>query len=280
VTAEPGEAFPVKVDAEAPARLVHVRGGVGNTDIYVFDPETDDATCVACRSCDEAEPAWSPDGEYVVFQSNCEGSYDIWTVDRYGGTLERLTRTSGADEREPDWSPDGRRIVYRSSPTDVGRNEDGELWVMNSDGSNQRRLNLEGRSPVWSPDGTKLVLMSDRDGSWEVYVYEFDDARLQRMTSCTPNCRWPAWSPDGQSVIYHATSGPGSVTADTLWIMPLAGGRARQLATGSHPGRPSWSSDGIVVFNSDYGIEAITDSGESRRTLIRGEENWAPIWSK
>ncbi|MGC9349920.1 MAG: protein kinase domain-containing protein [Anaerolineae bacterium] len=261
-------------------QLVYVRGNVGGTDIYVIDPKTGISICVACRPCDEAEPGWSPTGEYIVFQSDCEGSYDLWTVDRQGGSLRRLTRTPGVDEREPDWSPDGRRIVYRSSPTNVGRNEDGELRLIDSDGSNGTGLGIQGRSPVWSPDGTKLVFMSERDGSWEIYVYDFGTKQTRRMTNCTPNCRWPAWSPDGRMVIYHSTSALGSVTAETLWTLALDGGGPRQLITGLHPGRPSWSRDGLVAFNSDNGIELITAQGQDRLTLVRGEENWAPIWSK
>jgi TolB protein len=122
--------------------------------------------------------------------------------------------------------------------------------------------------------------MSERDGSWEIYVYDFGTDQTRKMTNCTPNCRWPAWSPDGRTVIYHSTSGPGSVTAETLWMLPLDGGVPRQLITGLHPGRPTWSRDGLIAFNSDNGIELVTAQGQDRRTLVRGAENWAPVWSK
>ena len=216
----------------------------------------------------------------LAYQSNCEGSYDIWVVGAPGNAPQRLTRTADVDEREPDWSPDGTQIVYRSSPLDVARNEDGELRLISRDGSAGAGLGIQGRSPVWSPDGSRLVFMSQRDGSWQIYAYEFGSRQTHKITACTANCRWPAWSPDGTAVIYHATTGPGSVTADAIWSTPLSGGGGIQVVSGMHAGRPSWSSEGSIVFNSDNGIEVVTAQGQGRRTLIGGDANWAPVWSR
>ncbi|MGC9357927.1 MAG: protein kinase domain-containing protein [Anaerolineae bacterium] len=274
------EDTPTTPPTTVPPRLTYVSGNVGNTDVYVADADGRNRICVACQSCDEAEPAWSPDGRYVIFQSDCAGSYDIWWVESQGGTPQRLTRTADVDEREPDWSPTGSQIVYRVNGVGSGRNEDGTLHLMNSDGSNVRSLNVSGRSPVWSPDGAMLVFMSERDGSWEIYTYSLNNGSTQKVTQCTANCRWPAWSPDGRSVIYHTTTGPGSVTADSIWIAPLYGGNTYMLTHLQHPGRPSWSESGFIAFNSDQGIEIVTENGDNRRTLISSDQNWAPIWSK
>ena len=263
-----------------PLRLAYVKGNVGNTDIYVADANGRNAVCVACRSCDEAEPAWSPDGNWIVYQSSCEGSYDIWKVSSAGGTQVRLTTSAATDEREPNWSPSGQHIAYRSNATNVDRNADGTLYVMRADGTGAYSVAGQGRAPVFSPSGTQLAFMSQRTGSWQIYVYDFQSDTITQMTQCGANCRWPAWSPDGEYLIYHSTTGPGSVTADTIWRLSIYGGAPVQVVTGSHAGRPTWSSEGWIAFNSDNGIEVVNRDGAQRRTLIASDQHWAPVWSK
>lgn len=259
--------------------LLYVRGNVGATDIYVANAEGHWASCVACKTCDEAEPAWSPDARHIVYQSDCSGNYDIWRVERTGGNATQLTRTSAYDEREPNWSPDGQLLVYRRNAAGAGRNADGDLWVMDSSGSNARSLGLSGRAPVWSPDGERIAFMSERGGGWDIYVYTVQTRATSALTRCTPNCRWPAWSPAGDYLVFHSTTGASSTTAETIWTLPLDGGDARQIVTGAHAGRPSWSNSGWIAFNSDNGIESISAQGTGRRVLISGDEHWAPRWS-
>jgi len=252
---------------------------VGDTDIYVVGADGSGRICVACNACDQAEPAWSPDGNAIVYQANCSGSYDIWVVSSSGGSSRQLTRTSNQDEREPDWFPDGSQIVYRVNVVGSDRNAEGDLWVLNGDGSGAHNLGVRGRSPVWSPDGRRLVFMSER-GGWEIYVYDFQTGMVTRLTDCSANCRWPAWSPDGRYVAYHSTTSATSTDADIIWYVSVSGGNPVQLLSGDHAGRPSWSAHSLIAFNSDRGIETVRADGSGRQTLISGDQNWAPVWSE
>jgi hypothetical protein len=261
-------------------RIAYVSGSVGDTDIYVADADGTNRRCVACRSCDESEPGWSVDGLYVVYQSDCGGSYDIWYVGSHGGDATRLTYTAHIDEREPDWSPDGSQIVYRASSSNSDRNEDGELRLMNHTGQGDRSLGLRGRSPVWSPTGQSIVFMSERSGSWEIYLYDLQGDTVRQLTNCSANCRWPAWSPDGEHIIYHTTTGAGSTIADTIWKMSVSERSVTEVVSGSHAGRPSWSASAFIAFNSDRGIEVIGEDGRGRKTLIHDDSHWAPVWSE
>ena len=89
---------------------------------------------------------------------------DVWTIDAHGTDLTRLTH-SPAFEFDPSWSPDGTQIAFRSE-----RSGEPEIWVMNADGTGQRRL-AAGLSPAWSPEGDHIVLSArslhvmDSDGS-------------------------------------------------------------------------------------------------------------------
>lgn len=72
----------------------------------------------------------------------------------------------------PAWSPDGKRISFTSF-----RDGDGEIYVMNTDGSNITQLTNNSAldwSPAWSPDGSKIAFASNRDGDGGIYVMDVD----------------------------------------------------------------------------------------------------------
>lgn len=262
-----------------PLRLAFVRGTIGLSDIYVADDKGSGAYCVACNSCDEAEPAWSPDGQYLVYQSNCGGSYDIWMVSVYGDNPIRLTMTDDADEREPAWSPDGSRIVFKSNPKDENRNEDGDLWTIDSNGNNWAWLGTTGRGPAYSPDGKKLAFMSKRTGLWQIFTLDFATNVISQITNCSVNCRWPSWSPDGQFIAYNVTLS-ASTDPDGIWYTPVAGGSPVEVVKGGSAGRPSWSNSGWLAFNSPEGIEIVQVDGSKRQILVGISDAWAPCWSR
>lgn len=188
--------------------------------------------------------------------------------------------TAQIDEQEPDVSHDGRYIAFRVSGVGDDRNSDGDIWIMQADGQDLQRLGIRGRSPVWSPDDTTLAFMSERSGNWDIYTYNLSSGQERQITQCTVNCRWPAWSPDGGAVLYHTTTGRNSVSADALWYAPVTGGNPIPITSGFGSGRGSWSSEALIVFNSDNGVEYARVDGGSRTVLIAGGENWAPIWSR
>jgi dipeptidyl aminopeptidase/acylaminoacyl peptidase len=82
----------------------------------------------------------------IVFDNH----QDVWTMNADGTDLTRLTHSPGFDF-DPSWSPDGTQIAYRHE-----RNDEAEIWLMNPDGSGQRRL-ARGIAPAWSPDGSMIA---------------------------------------------------------------------------------------------------------------------------
>jgi TolB protein len=115
---------------------------------------------------EDEQPDWSPDGTWIAFTRVHEphmgttGSttdrHDIYVIRADGTGLQRLTRLS-AINISPSWSPDGKRIVFASSRAHAGERggEDvTDIYVMNADGTQQRRLTrfpLFQGSPDWRP---------------------------------------------------------------------------------------------------------------------------------
>jgi dipeptidyl aminopeptidase/acylaminoacyl peptidase len=102
-------------------------------------------------------PAWSPDGKRIAFTKSeypcvdpCENG-EIFTVNVDGTDLRRLTQTTEALDNAPAWSPDGTEIAFMSRAVREDVWEDYELFVMDANGSNVRRLTTNDTHDV-EPD--------------------------------------------------------------------------------------------------------------------------------
>src|SRR4051812_16617960 len=126
----------------------------------------------------------------IVFDSDHDGASDIYSVNRDGTGIARLT-TSKAYESEASWSPGGRRIAYIRS---------GALWVMNADGSDQHRISHfkpSLRDPAWSPNGRRILFATDDGDNGDLWTIKPDGSRAKQLTNTRgPDEFLPSWSPD------------------------------------------------------------------------------------
>lgn len=93
---------------------------------------------------------WSPDGKHMLFMSGVFGftPVDLYVFDLDTEQRTRLTSGAGYDTHG-DWTQDGRRIVFTSF-----RHGNGEIYMIDADGSNERRLTFHPASdfaPDWRP---------------------------------------------------------------------------------------------------------------------------------
>jgi hypothetical protein len=148
----------------------------GNREIYTMDREGNAVRRLTESPAAEENPAWSPAWTHLAFQSDRHGNWDIFTMradcdsvaTEVGGGCDLVQLTDDpADDLLPAWSPDGRSIAFVST-----RDGNPEIYVMDSDGQNQRRLTFSPTGdwrPAWLPDSTHLVFVSDRGGNNDIY---------------------------------------------------------------------------------------------------------------
>jgi Tol biopolymer transport system component len=96
----------------------------------------------------QVEPAWSPDGEWIVYRSIRDDNHEIYIV-KPDGTSDTNLTNSPATDLEPTWSPDGEWIVFGSN-----RTGDFDLYIMRPDGSDLGRITTavgKDSDPAWGP---------------------------------------------------------------------------------------------------------------------------------
>lgn len=172
----------------------------GRFKIYVMSADGTGVRLVAPRRSGGGgsyTPAWSPDGGRIVFSSAAAtpNNVEIYAVHSDGTQLRRLTFTKGdvdtlGDDSWPTWSPDGKRIAFSSN-----RTGDGEVWIMNADGTRRRRIagvaKRDDWAPAFSPDGSQIAFHSlDAVGVARLYIVRPDGSGL---TSLGVRGEEPTW---------------------------------------------------------------------------------------
>lgn len=150
-------------------------------DIFVMNVDGTQQVQLTDGSANELEPAWSPDGEKIVFISDRNGSdFDIYVMNIDGSNVTQLTDDS-ANEFGPAWSPDGTQIVFNSD-----RNGNVQLFMISISGSNLVQLTKDTSNSAyadWSSDGKRLVFESDRGtGYANIYVMNADGSNIIQLT--------------------------------------------------------------------------------------------------
>ena len=198
-------------------------------------------------------------------------SVNIYVVNTDGSQLIKLT-SDGTSNDSPTWSPDGKQIAFNSDRDIDGRSK---IWVMNTDGSNQKRLtNIHGTSnpifygdagPVWSPDGSKILFDGYRDFNGtrncylvncaELFVMNADGSNDVPLTN-DPNrdSGYAArWSPDGAKIV-----------------------ASRSLGTIADHQNGAGMPTAIVVMNAD-GSKEVNLSNRSDRHYVDTPVDWQPL---
>jgi len=176
------------------AQIAFSSNSNGNRDIYAMVIDGSGLRRLTTYDDDDGYPCWSPDGERIAFYAyHGTETWSIYTMRADGSERRRLTHREGAQDYAPQWSPDGQHIAFSSY--DEGRDE---IWVMNANGSNQRRLDgVAGSGPRWSPDGSRFTFASNHDGNTDIYLMNVDGTDVQQLTFGEERDLWPSWSPDG-----------------------------------------------------------------------------------
>jgi len=238
------------------------------------------ALCLAGGGLPRATQAQTD--QRIVFASDRDGNTEIYIMDPYNGSAQRLTYDS-AQDTDPVWSPDRGQIAFVSNRS--GRYA---VYLMAADGSGVRPVTPDDGSyydsPAWSPDGRVLAVVSDRSGSLDIHTIQLTTLEIRPLTSDPPDDYDPAWSPDGRSLAF--ASFRDGVSA--VYVISSGGGMPRPLIVrkDADVSAPAWSPDGqSLAYVATYGLFSdlmiASADGSSERLLMGVDNNYirSPGWS-
>ncbi|MEN9572405.1 MAG: hypothetical protein RL514_260 [Verrucomicrobiota bacterium] len=245
-----------------------VSPGTGKTTCAFLRPGSDDVLFASTHTDPEAKTKQKAELDFRAAGKSRRYAWDyddrmeLFVSKRDGSQVRRLTDAPGYDA-EGSYSPDGKLIVFCSlrhayaaplSPEDKKKLEVdtayfGDIYLMNADGSNVRRLTstpgYDG-GPFFSPDGQRVIWrrFNEKGDTADVYTMKLDGSDVRRLTDFGAMSWAPYFHPSGQYVIYTANK-LGFANFE-LFLVDALGAKepVRVTYTDGFDGLPVFSPDG------------------------------------
>jgi TolB protein len=249
--------------------------------VYIADYDGANARRITVNRSLNLNPSWSSDARTLAYTTYSQSGADIVLSRIYEGLpLVRPARGVG-NNYLPVFSPDGTRIAFMST-----RDGQAEIYVMNVDGSNLRRITNHPEddvTPTWSPSGAQIAFTSSRSGRPQIYIMNADGSDVRRISLDEVEADRATWSPAPYNEIaFTARTGAWY----DIKIYDVATGRTRTLTDGKGSNEsPAFSPTGRhLVFTStrtgSSQIFVIDRAGTTLRQLTREGNNQTAAWSK
>jgi dipeptidyl aminopeptidase/acylaminoacyl peptidase len=265
----------------------------------------------------DSMPRWSPDGRQIAFSSNREGQSSLWLVDAETGACQKLAPWSRSNSyiSKPGemlaWSPDGKEIAIaaaepasRPQPTDprvitrilyksrTSFSDDlrTQIFTVSLADHTVRQLthgDNDAHSISWSNRGEIAFLSNhasdpDADFHYDIFLLDPRTGTERKLTNAAGVAFSPAWSPDGNSIAYLATTRSvttiDSIAEDVhVWTIQRDErvGKSISSKLDRRASSPQWSPDGRAVYflagnEGETNLFEVTNSGEDLHSVLEG----------
>jgi TolB protein len=170
------------------------------------------------------EPTFSPDGEWVVFESHPLDVENQGVIMKHkldnSIAYQALTDTND-DCRQPNWSPSGNFILYQKY-----ENRRWDIWIMKPDGSDKRKVTSgdgDKTDACFTNDGQFIIYSCDSDLEFaNIYKISINGESPERLTNYDGYNGAPSISSDGNKLAYEGCEGdPDGSAGTSLYIFNL-----------------------------------------------------------
>ncbi|MGQ9629727.1 MAG: hypothetical protein ACUVXI_05330 [bacterium] len=219
-------------------RIIFVRGSDRDrfwTGVWTMD--LDDYSSEEVIEPDVGHAEWSLDGKEIYFSTKdrANNTISIWAADSRGKVRRRIISNKRIIAYE---LVEGNRVVYALEGDEKELWSHIELWVVNSDGTGNRRLT----DKVWygkleitpSPDGKFLALRGafseshGQSGTYNVWIMRLEDGKMNHvfhldsiLFNLNTHVEFLSWSPDGKKLIYQVKKNRFYVTEIDLETLEI-----------------------------------------------------------
>ena len=245
----------------------------GDTEIFIVDPDSGDArNLTRSPKSQERYPSWSPDGKRVAFNSNRDGTYNLYVIGADGNNMAQLTHEKrGVEAGMQSWTADGKWIYFGLFGKGKPR-----MCCIAPDGSDFHEVG-KGIDPAVSPDGKTIVFAQSLADGHHLYAMDADGSNVRQLTSKGNVFAGvhAAWSADGKTIVYADQVGE----ALEIFRIDPDGKNAQQLTKlGKAATTPAVSPDGKWISFRLCDEIYWRDGKTSERTYRERRADKRPVW--
>jgi Tol biopolymer transport system component len=211
-------------------------------DIYTLPIEGGQAKLIAGGMSFDTQPKFSPDGQWIAFLSDREGSDNIWIMHADGSGVKQVSKDPNNDFASPSWDPSGKYIYVSKTHFGIGPRE---IWMYHVDGGTGIQITKSKPTPTTKREDrpNDIGVVASSDGRYLYYA--------ERHRDFSYNSMLPLWE------IKRKDRKTGD--EDTIIQQPRSAMR------------PGLSPDGKFLL---YVTRHETESGLRLRNLETGEDRW------
>jgi len=211
-------------------------------DIYTLPIEGGKAKLIDGGMAFDSQPKFSPDGQWIAFLSDREGSENVWIMHADGSGVKQVSKDPNSEFASPSWDPSGKYVYVSKTHFGIGPRE---IWMYHVDGGAGVQITKAKPTPTTKREDRTSVMgvVASADGKYLYYA--------ERRRDFSYNSMFPLWQ------IKRKDRKTGE--EDAIIEQPRSAMR------------PLLSPDGKFLL---YVTRHETESGLRLRNLQTGEDHW------
>ncbi len=194
--------------------------------LYLIDVATGKMTRKITFEADALfSPSWSPNGDQIALIHVLNGQSDLAIVSLETGEHRHITHDL-FDEADPEWTVNGKQILftsnrdgapldYQDAPFDTPYErqfENFDIYKYDTENESLERLTNDDyneRTPMWIKDANSIVYVSDKSGTYNLYIRDLTDNSETGITNLVSGCFQPTISHQTGAMAFSSFSKSG-----------------------------------------------------------------------